>query len=73
MGSLGTEPGYNAHRPSEICIDSFQATTGRMEPCDSAAAGFPTLMAVIDHYNRCFSLGLNAQEKSDLVQYLKSL
>ena len=29
--------------------------------------------AVIDHYNSCFNLGLTAQEKSDLVEYLKSL
>ena len=33
---------------------------------------FPTLLAVVDHYNSCFDLGLTAQEKSDLVQYLKS-
>jgi hypothetical protein len=29
-------------------------------------------MAVIDHYDSCFNLGLTAQEKSDLVQYLNS-
>jgi hypothetical protein len=28
---------------------------------------------VIDHYDSCFSLGLSAQEKSDLSQYLLSL
>ena len=34
---------------------------------------FPTLSAVLDHYDSVFNLGLNAQEKSDLVEYLKSL
>jgi hypothetical protein len=33
---------------------------------------FPTLMAVVDHYNSCFNLGLSAQARSDLVEYLKS-
>jgi len=34
---------------------------------------FPTLLAVIDHYDSCFNLGLSAHQKSDLVQFLKSL
>jgi hypothetical protein len=34
---------------------------------------FPTLLDVVNHYNTRFSLGLTAQEKSDLVEYLKSL
>ena len=33
---------------------------------------FPNLAAVVEHYNSCFGLGLTAQEKSDLVQYLLS-
>ena len=88
MGSLGTEPGYNAHKPSEICTDSFQADRGPDGTYVTAPlqalftrskrgfyhdGRFPTLMAVVNHYNSCFSLGLTAQEKSDLVQYLKSL
>jgi hypothetical protein len=88
MGSLGTEPGYNAHKPSEICTDSFQADRGPDGTYVTAPlqalftrskrgfyhdGRFPTLMAVIDHYDSCFNLGLTAQEKSDLVQYLKSL
>jgi hypothetical protein len=87
MGSLGTEPGYNAHTPGEICIDSFQADRGPdgtyvTAPLQSLFTRskrgfyhdgrFPTLMAVVDHYNSCFNLGLTAQERSDLVQYLKS-
>jgi hypothetical protein len=34
---------------------------------------FKTLLDVVNHYNVHFSLGLTAQEKSDLVEYLKSL
>jgi hypothetical protein len=30
-------------------------------------------MSVVDHYDQTFALGLGAGEKSDLVQYLKSL
>jgi hypothetical protein len=29
-------------------------------------------MAVVNHYDNCFKLSLNTQQKSDLVQYLKS-
>jgi cytochrome c peroxidase len=34
---------------------------------------FATLGQVVDHYDSCFNLNLSAREKSDLVQYLKSL
>src|SRR5262249_46246856 len=34
---------------------------------------FSTLMDVVNHYNTRFTLGLTAQEKHDLVEYLKSL
>lgn len=34
---------------------------------------FATLANVVDHYNTHFKLGLTAQEKQDLVEYLKSL
>jgi cytochrome c peroxidase len=34
---------------------------------------FATLLDVVDHYDRFFRLGLTAPEKSDLVEYLKSL
>jgi hypothetical protein len=34
---------------------------------------FATLLDVVNHYNTHFSLGLAAQEKLDLVEYLKSL
>jgi hypothetical protein len=34
---------------------------------------FATLLDVVNHYNKCKSLGLSSQEKLDLVEYLKSL
>jgi hypothetical protein len=34
---------------------------------------FPTLGAVVDHYDTLGSLGLTAGQKNDLVEYLKSL
>jgi mono/diheme cytochrome c family protein len=33
----------------------------------------PDLLAVVEHYDRHFALGLTAQQKADLVEYLKSL
>ena len=33
----------------------------------------PTLGAVINHYDGCFGLNLSAGQKSDLVEFLKSL
>jgi hypothetical protein len=37
-----------------------------------ADGAFPTLVAVVNHYDSCFKLGLTPQERSDLVQFLKS-
>jgi len=34
---------------------------------------FPTLAAVVEHYNSSFGLGLTSSQKSDLIEYLKSL
>jgi hypothetical protein len=84
---LFTEPGWNLHRPAEICTDSFQADRSpegryRTTPLKGLFAHskggfwhdgrFPTLDAVVDHYDGCFGLGLTAGEKADLVQYLRS-
>jgi cytochrome c peroxidase len=33
----------------------------------------PDLLAVVEHYDARFGLGLTAAQKADLVQYLKSL
>ncbi|HZS66955.1 MAG TPA: hypothetical protein VFA72_07575, partial [Burkholderiales bacterium] len=34
---------------------------------------FATLAAVVEHYDRNFRLGLSATERSELIEYLKSL
>jgi hypothetical protein len=85
---LYTEPGWNMHTPEEIGIDAFQADRSPDERYRTAPlkglwthtkggfyhdGRFATLTAVVDHYDAHFSLGLAAQEKADLVQYLKSL
>ncbi|HEX6907254.1 MAG TPA: hypothetical protein VF154_11640 [Terriglobales bacterium] len=85
---LWTEPGWDLHTGSEICIDSFQADRApdhryRTAPLNGLwthtkggfyhDGRFATLLDVVNHYDSCFSLGLSAQEKSDLVEYLKSL
>ena len=87
MGSLGTAPGYNAVKPAEVCTDAFAADRGpdgtyTIAPLQSLFTRskrgfyhdgrFPTLLAVVNHYNSCFGLNLTAQQKSDLVQYVKS-
>jgi cytochrome c peroxidase len=85
---LFTEPGWNMHTGAEIGIDEFQSSrapdgryrTAPLRGLWSHATGgfyhdgrFPTLGAVIDHYDAHFALGLSAPEKGDLEQYLKSL
>ncbi len=88
MPPLYTEPGWNMHTAAEIGIDDFQASRSpdggyRTTPLRGLwthmkggfyhDGRFPTLAAVIDHYDSHFSLGLSAGEKSDLAEYLKSL
>ena len=85
---LWTDPGWNLHTPSEVCIDGFQAGRAPDLRYRTAPLGdlfthskggfyhdgrFPTLNNVVDHYNTCMGLGLSSGEKSDLVQYLLSL
>ena len=85
---LYTEPGWNMREPAEICTDSFQAdrspderyrTTPLRGLFTRSKGGFyhdgrfPTLDALVEHYDSCLSLRLEAREKSDLVQFLKSL
>jgi hypothetical protein len=85
---LYTEPGWNLHTPEEIGIDSFQAdrspdrryrTTPLKGLWTHTKGGFyhdgrfATLLDVVNHYDALFSLGLTDGEKSDLVEYLKSL
>jgi hypothetical protein len=85
---LFTEPGWNMHTPAEMGVDDFQANrspdghyrTAPLRGLWTHTKGgfyhdgrFPTLAAVIDHYDSHFSLGLSGSEKGDLAEYLKSL
>lgn len=82
------EPGWNAHKPEEICIDDFQSnrspdksyvTQGLKGLWTHMKGGFyhdgrfATLMDVVNHYDRCKSLNLSGNEKEDLVEFLKSI
>jgi hypothetical protein len=83
-----TDSGWNMHTPAEVCIDSFQADRAPDHAYRTSPIGaifthtkggfyhdgrFPTLAAVVDHYNTCMKLGLAPNEKKDLIQYLLSL
>ena len=85
---LYTEPGWNMHTGAEIGIDDFQASrspdgryrTAPLRGLWTHTKGgfyhdgrFPTLGAVIDHYDAHFALGLSAGEKYQLGEFLKSL
>jgi cytochrome c5 len=85
---LTTEPGWNMHTAAEVCVDDFQASRSpddryRTSPLNGIwthtkggfyhDGRFATLGDVIDHYDSCMNLGLSAQEKSDISQYLLSL
>ena len=85
---LFTEPGWNAHKASEIGIDDFQANRApdnsyRTTPLRGLFAHmkrgfyhdgrFATLLDVVNHYNSFKKLSLTEPEKKDLVEYLKSL
>ncbi len=81
-----TDAGWNLHTGDEICIDNFQSSRSptlryRTTPLRGIVARtkggfyhdgrFPTLRAVVDHYDSCFKLGLSAREETDLVEYLR--
>lgn len=86
---LFTEPGFNAHSPDEIGIDSFQADRSpahvyRTTPLAGAWRGegnggyyhdgrFATLLDVVNHYDRVHDLALTEDQKNDLVEFLKSI
>ena len=88
VAPLFTEPGWNLHTGAEIAIDDFQSSrspekryrTAPLKGLFSHSKGgfyhdgrFPTLAAVVDHYDVGQGLALSAGQKSDLVEYLKSL
>jgi len=76
------------HSGAEIGIDDFQAQrspdgkyrTPPLRGLFAHAKGgfyhdgrFATLLDVVNHYDTFFQLGLTAQQKSDLVEFLKSI
>jgi cytochrome c peroxidase len=85
---LTTEPGWNLHTAAEIGVDDFQAQrspdgryrTAPLRGLFTHAKGgfyhdgrFATLLDVVNHYDALMALGLTDGEKSDVVEYLKSL
>jgi hypothetical protein len=87
MQPKGTQPGWNLTAPDDICTDTFAASRSptfryRTPPLEGMFArskrGFyhdgryPTLTAVVEHYQQCHKLNLSGREKRDLVQYLRS-
>lgn len=86
---LFTEPGWAMHTADEMGIDDFQASRSpevryyrttplgglftREKPGFYHDGRFPDLDAVIDHYDALLSLNLTGTERSDLIEYLKSL
>jgi len=85
---LFTEPGWNMHTAAEIGIDDFQSNrapdrryrTAPLKGLWTHQKGgfyhdgrFATLRDVVEHYNNFFRLGLDEQEKNNLVEYLLSL
>jgi len=85
---LFTEPGYNMHTPDEIGIDDFQSSrsptrmyrTSPLKGLFTHVKGgfyhdgrFPTLHALIDHYDELFKIGLTEDQKADLIEYLMGL
>jgi hypothetical protein len=85
---LFSEPGWAMHTGAEIGIDTFQAdrapdhryrTTPLKGLWTHQKGGFyhdgryPTLAAVVRHYDETFNLHLSDRELDDLVEYLKSL
>ena len=88
VAPLFTEPGHNLHTPAEMGVDSFQAERSPTRMYRTAPlAGlwthqkggfyhdgrFATLKDVLEHYDGHFKLGLNEQQKAELIEYLKSL
>jgi cytochrome c peroxidase len=77
------------HTPEEVGVDDFQAKRSPGEQSYRTAplrglfahskggfyhdGRFSTLADVVEHYNSHLNLRLSGQEKTDLVEYLKSL
>src|SRR5216117_689974 len=85
MAFTDVNPGV-LHAPSETGMDPVRASrlknhAYRTTPLRALTRHAPyfhdgsaaTLLAVVEHYNSVFGLGLSPQQKADLVEYLKSL
>jgi hypothetical protein len=85
---LFTEPGWNLHTPQEVGVDDFQASrspdgryrTAPLRGLWSHQTGgfyhdgrFATLDAVVTHYVGLLGFTLSANERRDLIEYLKSI
>ncbi len=85
-GPLLTDASERLHAPAETCMDPLlaeRAGTGmyRTTPLRSLWQHAPyfhdgsaqTPADVVDHYESCLNLGLTAEQRTDLIEYLKSL
>lgn len=85
---LYSEPGWAAHTPKEMGIDSFQADRSPINRYRTAPlqglwthqkggfyhdGRFANLTEVINHYDDHFKLNLTNQEKNGLEEFLKSI
>lgn len=85
---LFIEPGWNMHSSDEVGVDDFQASRApddryRTSPLKGLwthpkggfyhDGRFATLLDVVNHYDTLKGLHLSDQERTDLVEYLKSL
>ena len=88
MGPAGTDAGWNMHTAEEIGIDDFQSSRAPSKAYRTTPlrglwthqkggfyhdGRFATLLDVVNHYDTTQKLGLTSPQKSDLVEYLKSL
>jgi cytochrome c peroxidase len=70
------EVGMNAEYAARSATRKYRTTPLRalwQHPPYFHDGSAPTLGAVVDHYDRLFGLNLDAGQKSDLIEYLKSL
>jgi hypothetical protein len=67
---VGTEPVYASRSATKQYRTSLRGLWQHPPYHDGSAAD---LTAVVDHYDTFLGLGLNARQKADLVEFLKSL
>jgi len=71
-GAVGTDPGYASRSATKQYRTTPLRALWQHPPYfhDGSARDLP---AVVDHYDQFFGLGLDARQKADLVEFLKSL